>query len=169
MALVCFSHGKDSAPKATKISALSEVARSAGHHSLSVDYRGIDDPQTRVDKLEKTLQSPDYRSAELVLVGSSMGAYVSLFASTHFKPVGLYLMAPAVFMPGYEQVPKAPEACLTQIVHGWSDEIVPVENAIRFGQENNAETLLLDDDHRLSHSLPVLESHFAAFLARLSI
>ena len=167
MALVCFSHGKESGPKATKISALSRQAEAAGHQTLSVDYRGMDRPSERVEKLYKSLDAHPAAQGSLVLVGSSMGAFVSLVASAEIAPVGLFLMAPAVYMPGYEKVPPPPKNCLTQIYHGWSDEIVPVENAIRYAREHHLEALLLEDDHRLSHSMPILERHFAEFLSRL--
>ena len=42
----------------------------------------------------------------LILVGSSMGGYVSTVASVSLKPAGLFLMAPAFYMPiGREQNP----------------------------------------------------------------
>ncbi len=46
-----FSHGKDAGPWGVKITALAGNARSEGYEVESVDYRGIDDPRERVNKL----------------------------------------------------------------------------------------------------------------------
>ncbi|MET1254057.1 YqiA/YcfP family alpha/beta fold hydrolase [Aliikangiella maris] len=159
--LVCFSHGKDSSPQATKINALSVVAQRHGWRTMSVDYRGIDSPEERVNKLKTQLSAP---SKPLVLVGSSMGSYVSLVAAKSLNPVGLFLMAPAVNMPGYDLHGGPPENCRVQIFHGWHDDIVTVDRVLKFAQAHQIETLLLNDNHRLQSSLPQLEKFFAIFL-----
>jgi alpha-beta hydrolase superfamily lysophospholipase len=38
---------------------------------------------------------------EIVLMGSSMGAYVATVAAETIKPSGLFLLAPAFYLPGY--------------------------------------------------------------------
>lgn len=166
MALVCFSHGKDSGPNATKISALSRVATKQGLQTLSIDYRGMPEPEPRITKL---IKSVDDSTQPLILVGSSMGGYVSLHACRSLRPVGLFLIAPAVYMPGYESIYTPPESCVTEIYHGWNDDIVPVANIIRFAQEYKLALSILNDDHRLSYSLPLLLARFDAFLSRLTI
>jgi len=75
---VVFSHGLESGPWGTKISAMSEVAKSEGWHVDSVDYRGVNDPRDRVTRLLSFCR--DIRG-DLVLVGSSLGAYVATSAS----------------------------------------------------------------------------------------
>ena len=55
---VVFSHGKESGPWGSKITAMAEVARDLKFDVLSVDYRGIDDPLARVRKLIETLSAP---------------------------------------------------------------------------------------------------------------
>jgi len=57
----------------------------------------------------------------------------------------------------------------TLIIHGWDDEIVPVDNAIQFAQRHHKELLLLPDDHVLRHSLPRLCVEFRRFVTALSI
>ena len=52
---VVFSHGKESGPWGSKITAMAEVARGLEFDVLSVDYRGMDDPVLRVDTLIQTL------------------------------------------------------------------------------------------------------------------
>ena len=49
--VVVFSHGKESGPWGSKITAMADVARSLGMAVESVDYRGIADPAARVEKL----------------------------------------------------------------------------------------------------------------------
>ena len=97
---IIFSHGKESGPWGSKITALAEIARkSAFPNSIdveSIDYTGTADPDERVELLGKSLNRDD-----LVLVGSSMGGYVSAVAAQQYAVRGLFLMAPAFYMPGY--------------------------------------------------------------------
>ncbi|WP_444997591.1 alpha/beta hydrolase [Aliikangiella sp. IMCC44359] len=165
MALICFSHGKESGPNATKIVALREVARRAGHEGVSVDYRGIESVESRISKLLSVLEN---NKTTTILVGSSMGAYVSLLAANQVKPKGLFLLAPAVYLPGYDNISAPPENCLTQVFHGWHDDIVPVENCIKYAQKYALELTLLDDDHRLQNSIQLLEKNFFQFIQRIT-
>ena len=55
------------------------------------------DPNQRVEKL---FELQPQASENLVLVGSSMGGYVSARASEKLKPQGLFLLAPAIFYEG---------------------------------------------------------------------
>ncbi|MCW9017589.1 MAG: hypothetical protein OQJ89_11525, partial [Kangiellaceae bacterium] len=97
---IVFSHGKESGPKATKILAMQSVAERLGIPSISVDYQGLETVSERVDKL---LLSTSSNIDPLVLVGSSMGAYASIAAQQRLSTVqGLFLLAPAVGLPGYE-------------------------------------------------------------------
>ena len=75
---VYFSHGKESGPWGSKIRALADVARDLGCAVASVDYTQEPDPDQRVNQLLELLkrERDDY-----VLVGSSMGGYVSLIAA----------------------------------------------------------------------------------------
>jgi predicted esterase YcpF (UPF0227 family) len=84
---VVFSHGKDSEPWGSKIAAMAEIAREEGFHVESVDYRGIDDPQARVTRLLAFCK--DLRGS-LVLVGSSMGGYVSVAGSSLLQARGMF-------------------------------------------------------------------------------
>ena len=123
---VVFSHGQDSEPWGSKIAAMAEIAREEGFHVESVDYRGIDDPHARVTRLLAFCK--DLRGS-LVLVGSSMGGYVSVACSSLLQARGMFLLAPALYMPGYEKFSPRPATCPTTIVHGWRDEVIPVDNS----------------------------------------
>ena len=161
---VCFSHGKESGPWGSKITALAEVARARGYAVESLDYRGIDDPVVRIERLRAHCET---LSAPPVLVGSSMGGYVALGVAAQLDVRAMFLMAPAVYVPGYEQYePQCPECPLT-IVHGWRDGVIPARSALRFGAECAATLHMLDADHRLSGQIPAVCRLFSLFLEEL--
>jgi pimeloyl-ACP methyl ester carboxylesterase len=161
---VVFSHGKESGPWGSKITAMAAVVRELGVAVESVDYRGLDDPGARVRKLVavgKELESP------LVLVGSSMGGHVSAAAASELGARGLFLLAPAFYMAGYEQYTPRDVACPTVITHGWHDVIVPVENSIRWAREHQATLHLLNSDHRLEDQIDAICLSLRAFVIAL--
>jgi len=162
---IVFSHGQDGEPWGSKIVAMAEVARRHGLQAESVDYRGMADPLARVAKLLAFCkQLPD----SLLLVGSSMGGHVAAAVSTQVPMRGMFLLAPAFYMPGYEQyTPQAP-ACPVEIVHGWNDDIVPPQNSIRFAQQYRSTLHLLDSDHRLTASIGDICQLFDLFLQRVT-
>jgi alpha-beta hydrolase superfamily lysophospholipase len=162
--LVCFSHGQESGPWGSKIRALAEVAGEQGFQVLSVDYAGEPDPAARVDRL---LRECPRDARPLVLVGSSMGGYVAAAASAVLRPAALFLMAPAFYVEGFPQQVPLPVAPTTVIVHGWSDDVVPVENSIRFARAFKATLLLVDGGHRLAESLPWIREQFRLLLREL--
>ena len=131
MTTVIFSHGQESGPWGTKIRAMAETVRSMGCAADSIDYQGIADPTERVDKLIAEASGVNDR---LILVGSSMGGHVATAAANQLGAAGLFVLAPAYFMPGYEDLTPEPPGARICIVHGWRDDIVPVENSIRFAR-----------------------------------
>jgi alpha/beta superfamily hydrolase len=149
--LVCFAHGKESGPWGTKITHLAEVARKRGFEVMSPDYSHTHDPRERVAHLLKLRP----RARRLVLVGSSMGGYVSAMACAQLQPQALFLMAPALYFPGWDEEPSGCPA-RSVVVHGWKDDIVPVERGIRFAQERTCALHLLDSGHTLNDQLPAL-------------
>ena len=82
---------------------------------------------------------------------------------------GLFLMAPSFYMPGMEQLTSKPAACPKAIVHGWRDEVVPVENSVRFAREHWATLHVLDSDHRLHSELSLVNYLFEYFLVSLDL
>jgi len=147
---VVFSHGKESGPWGGKISKMAAVARDLDLRVESVDYRGMSDPQLRVEKLISVgggLEGP------LVLVGSSMGGHVAAAAASRLEARALFLLAPAFYMPGFEAHTPQDITVPTAIVHGWHDEIVPVENSIRWAREHGATLHVLESEHRLEDQI----------------
>ncbi|MFM7396668.1 MAG: alpha/beta hydrolase [Gammaproteobacteria bacterium] len=160
---IVFSHGKDSEPWGTKILALAEVARAAGWQVESVDYRGIESVEGRLSKL---LDACRDLPPHPVLVGSSLGGYLAVAASKPVQASGLFLMAPAFDLPGLPPT-SSPQPCPTVVVHGWRDDIVPVEKGLAFAELQRALVHLVDDDHRLHASLPRIVGWLRDFLGAL--
>jgi pimeloyl-ACP methyl ester carboxylesterase len=162
--LLIYSHGKDSVPWGEKALALAEVAKNLGYRVESPDYRAQPDPDRRVRQLLAT----GWRDFDrVVLVGSSMGAYVSAVAAETVKPAGVFLLAPAFYLPGYPQTVFTIPPDRTWIYHGWCDEIVPPEHAWRFCREYRVRLTMLDADHRLMSQLPFLTHELERFLQAL--
>ncbi|OAI05637.1 alpha/beta hydrolase [Methylomonas methanica] len=159
--LVIYSHGKDSIPWGEKPLALAEVAKCLGFEFISPDYQASNDPDWRVQQLLAQNLS-GYET--LVLVGSSMGAYVSTVAAEIIKPKGLFLIAPAFYLPGYARTEFQPTTANIEVFHGWQDDVVPPENAWRFCREHRARLHMLDADHRLLSILPMMVTAFERFL-----
>jgi alpha/beta superfamily hydrolase len=162
---VVFSHGKESGPWGTKIVALAAVARDLGFPVASIDYQGIDDPSERVARL---ISEAAVLGARPILVGSSMGGHVATAAASALDAGALFLMAPAFDMPGYEHLTPAPNHSPVQVVHGWHDEVVPVENSIRWARRFCATLHLLDTDHRMTDRLHDLCDLFKSMLTQLA-
>lgn len=161
---VYFAHGKESGPWGTKILALAKVADAHGFRVESPDYGGLDDPEARVQKL---LSLPPSDPECLILVGSSMGAYVAAVASANLKVAGLFFMAPAFYREGYAIQDPPPVAALTVLVHGWEDAVVPVEVSLRYAQAHEAELHLIHGDHRLNDEVATIAILFNDFLRRV--
>ena len=160
---VIFSHGKESGPWGTKIRRLSALAEDRGLLIESVDYTDTMDPDLRVERLLDILSG----ETNFLLVGSSMGGYVSLAASAKVQPWAMFLMAPALYMPGYELAEYQPQCSHIEIVHGWSDDVIPPENSIRFARQVDCELHLIRGDHALNNSLDVVAGLFQGFLDRI--
>lgn len=161
---VYFSHGKESGPWGSKIKRLANVAEGHGYSVDSIDYSDILDPDLRVERLIEALKGVE---EDFVLVGSSMGGYVSLVASEQVNAKGVFLLAPALFMKGYKQQTYKNNTDV-EIVHGWSDDIIPPENSIQLAKNIGCPLHLIPGDHRLNSSIEVVETLFSHFLTSQS-
>lgn len=160
--LVCFAHGKESGPWGLKIRRLAETAKARGFAVISPDYSHTTDPAKRVAQLIALRP----QAQRLVLVGSSMGGYVSAMACTALQPQALFLMAPALYFPGWDEEPAGIPA-LCSVVHGWHDDIVPVERAQRFAQRHPCELHLIDAEHTLNARIDSVAILFDDLLTRV--
>ena len=162
---VVFSHGQESGPWGTKIRAMAGMARDLGCRVESIDYQGMPDPAERVAKL---LAECAKLGEPLVLVGSSMGGHVATAAAADVGAAGLFVLAPAYYMPGFEALTPPPPDLPIGIVHGWHDDIVPVDNSIRFARQCNASLHILDAGHRLTECIDDINHLLARFISNLA-
>lgn len=168
---IILSHGSDSGPDATKVSVLAALAETLGWTTTRPDYReddarghaGCIDP--RLARLADAIRrSP----APPVLVGSSMGAFVSGLASVEAPVAGLFLLALPARIPGcprpFDMRPGVPAF----MVHGYRDDICPLDEVLPIARSRGVPALLVDDDHRLGAALPDIEAAFRRFLEALA-
>lgn len=168
---IILSHGSDSGPDATKVSALAAVAESLGWTTTRPDYREDDalghagsvDP--RLARLGAAIAASP---APPVLVGSSMGAFVSGLASIDAPVAGLFLLALPTRIPGYPRPFAAKAGIPSFLVHGYADDVCPLDEAVAFARDHAMPALLVQDDHRLSDSLSDIEAAFRRFLGELA-
>ena len=165
---VILSHGLESGPQATQVSALAEAAERLGWTSVRPDYRDLDATRDlrmiEVRTARALAESPAV--GRVVFAGSSMGALVSGFASLQRRCEALFLMALPVGIPGY---PVAFDAARvpTTLVHGWRDELCPVDAAIAFARGRGDTLHLVDDDHRLGAHVDYCAEAFRQLLLAL--
>ena len=158
--LVYFAHGKESGPWGDKIQHLAAIAKACGFEVESPDYSFTKNQEERVEMLLALNPQAD----NLILVGSSMGGYVSAVASDQLKPDGLFLMAPAFYVPFYNEQNPKPYASKTIIVHGENDEIIPVSHSKKYADEYDVELHVLNSDHRLKSAITDIGELFKDFL-----
>jgi pimeloyl-ACP methyl ester carboxylesterase len=146
---VVFSHGKESGPLGTKIISMMDYVKSNYDCEVhSIDYQNLSSPEDRVSKLVSFLKT---LNGDIVLVGSSMGGYVSTVASEKVNIKGLLLLAPAFYLDGYE-VQNFSSSCKNiSIIHGWEDDVVIYQNSVLFAKKNVAKLLIVNDNHRLAN------------------
>ncbi len=154
-----FAHGSESAPWGTKIQRLAKVAERYDFEVASPDQQHLTDATDRVEDFKQRAPA----GSPLILIGSSMGGYVTAMACDTLQPDALFLMAPALYLEGF---PGDPTGCPkhTVVIHGWQDEVVPVESSIDFARRHRAQLHVVADDHRLSASLEFLAQEFEALV-----
>jgi predicted alpha/beta-hydrolase family hydrolase len=168
---IILSHGSDSGPDATKVSVLATLAEGLGWTTVRPDYRE-DDALGHAGcvgpRLARLAAAIAASPAPPVLVGSSMGAFVSGLASLDAPVAGLFLLALPARIPGYPRPFATAAGVPSFLVHGYADDVCPVDEAIAFARGHAAPLLLVQDDHRLGDALPVIEAEFRRFLEGLA-
>ncbi len=168
------SHGFESGPDATKVTALADVAQSLGWSHERPDYTDLDarreagelgDVAARLQRLLGLARAAAARGPVL-LAGSSLGAWISGRASLELPVAGLFLLAPPVRMRGAPPMDAANVP--VSIVHGWHDELIDADDVVAWARPRNARLLLVDDRHRLSAHVQDGADAFAAFLRSLA-
>lgn len=166
---VILSHGLESGPDATKVSAMAEAAQALGWKTHLPDYRDIDLAHGRsgaAQRLHKLRDAMSQFDGPLVLAGSSFGAFISGLASFHGDVRGLFLLALPLRMPNFDPLFDC-AAVPTCVFHGWHDELIPAQAVVDFCAPRSIELQLVNDAHRLSEHVQVCADRFAEFLQRL--
>lgn len=167
------SHGFESGPDATKVSALAGVADRCGWSHERPDYTDLDarrevselgDVPARLQRLLVLARDAAARGPVL-LAGSSLGAWISGRVSLEVPVAGLFLLAPPTRMDPAPPMDAAPVPI--SIVHGWHDELIPAERVVEWARPRNARLLLVDDDHRLGAHVRDSAAAFEALLQSL--
>jgi predicted alpha/beta-hydrolase family hydrolase len=161
------SHGLESGPDATKVSALAAISAPLGLRSVRPDYRDLDAGRdvSRIDERIARIRQHVPANTPVVLAGSSLGAFTSALASLEVDCVGLFLIALPVSIPGYPRRFDA-KRVPTELVHGWDDELCPVDDAIAFARARGDAITLVKDDHRLTRHVDFVAQRFRLFLDR---
>jgi predicted alpha/beta-hydrolase family hydrolase len=161
------SHGLESGPNATKVSALAAIAEPMGFESVRPDYCDLDALRdvNRIDDRIARLKQHAPPDRPVILAGSSMGAFTSALASLDLDCVGLFLIALPVAIKGYPRKFDARHVP-TALVHGWDDELCPVDDAIAFARSRGDSIMLVKDDHRLSTHVDFIARQFREFLGQ---
>ncbi len=170
---VILSHGLESGPQATKVTALAAAAEALGWTSERPDYLDLDAtrdlarvPDRLARLVERCRSAVSAGCGPLVLAGSSMGGFISALASLEVDVRGLFLLAPPVRIAGYRDLEAA--RVPTSILHGWRDELIPAADVVAWAASRCDELTLVDDSHRLAEHVDYGAQAFARFLERLS-
>lgn len=169
---IILSHGSDSSPDATKVSALAALAESLGWRTQRPDYSSDDarghaaSVAPRIARLRATIEALD---APPLLVGSSMGAFVSGLVSLDVPVAGLLLLATPSEIPGYARAFDLRIGVPTVLIHGWRDEVCPLAGVQAFASPHRLPLLVLDDDHRLGSSMGMISTQFRLMLDQLAV
>lgn len=153
-----FFHGLESGPHGSKYQSLEQA-----FGVFSPDFQGMDIWE-RLQKIE--LETRQMR--ELIVVGSSYGGLLAalLYSQAPERFKGLVLMAPALHHPAAEQVERLPAEAV--VIHGREDTVVPLE-AVR--QKCNAlgvDITVVEDDHGLYASRPLMVEAVRELIVRAS-
>ena len=162
------SHGLNSRPDATKVSALARTAAQLGWSCERLDYRDLDEngqPEDVERRIQRLVDATRNVRGPLVLAGSSLGAYIAGRISLEVPVRGLFLMAPPITMGPLPQLDAA--AVPVSIIHGWDDELIPAQAVTDWAHARRARLLLVDDGHRLSDHVVASAEAFGQLLAAL--
>ena len=172
---IVYSHGRDGHPwNDPRTVAIKAIADDLNIDMDSIPYDEKDSVPQMIEQAFEFCSDAQLQNTNLILIGSSRGAYIAsavthlLFQASGEKTAGIYLMAPAIgikpdYYPGAIEVPVASNI---EVVHPYSDEIVPVQNTINFCTENNFTLHLVDDTHTLQNQVSFIESSTRVFIKK---
>lgn len=87
---------------------------------------------------------------KLVIAGFSFGGYVSLFSALTARPDALLLLGPAIGMYTID-VPQAYNPATTLLIHGEKDEVVPIENSLKWAESQDMPVVVIPGSGHFFH------------------
>lgn len=164
---IILSHGSNSGPQATKVSALAAAAETLGWSTERPDYGDCDAHglaacvRPRVQQLAGCMARA---KTPPVLVGSSMGAFVSGLASMQLPCAGLFLLALPTQVPGCGEAFDMAADVPSMLIHGYADDVCPPAPVFDLARARGVPCLMLADGHRLADHVDTIVSQFRLFL-----
>lgn len=168
---IILCHGSNSSPEATKVSALAALGETLGWHTQRLDFRADDalgSAESVFPRITRLQAAMDACNTPPLLVGSSMGAFVAGLASLQRPVAGLFLLATPEAIPGYPIGFDLRTDVPTLLIHGWRDEVCPLDDLFAWASRRQLPLLVLDDDHRLGDSMDAITTQFRGFLETLA-
>lgn len=169
---IILSHGSDSGPAATKVSALAGVAESLGWSTERPDFGDCDVAglaESVTPRIERLVERMHAVATPPILVGSSMGAFVSGLASLEAPCAGLFLLALPTEIPGYLSTFDMAQDVPCMLIHGFDDDVCSPDAALAFARQRGMPSLLVTDGHRLAEHVEVVMAQFRLFLERVAV
>ena len=149
-----FLHGLDSSSNGTK----GRYFKKNFPDFIIPDFEGSLD--MRMQKLEALCSKPMGAGEPVVLVGSSFGGLMAACLAVKHpeRAMRLILMAPALNFPGLD-IPEEKIAAPTYLLIGSCDTVTPAGAVIPIARQTfaNLEINLVDEDHLLHQSFPLLD------------
>lgn len=166
---IVLSHGLHSSPQATKVSFMAEVAESLGFTTEKPDFSDLDatgDVNAIHDRIARLVDACQNAGKPVVLAGSSMGSFASVFAAHKVDCRGLFLLVPPPRIEGFSDVLPEVGDVPTEVIHAWHDELIPAQHVIDWCAKQSIRLTLVDDTHRLSDHVRACGQLFGAYLTR---
>lgn len=158
--------GGSGAANTSKMTCLAGVAERKGIDYILPDWTALpSDPVQRLQSLKRTGIS---ESKNIILAGSSLGAYISAVFAHEHEVNGLFLLAPILGKNGYQEGYPAPISKEITIIAALEDEYTNPEDVRRFADATNAALHLLPGGHSLENHLGFIDRNFDAFLDRIN-
>lgn len=146
------------------------MAERLGYVAVRLNFRGVGASSGHYDagngEVEDLLATAafvqkQYPVLPLLLAGFSFGAYVQSRAFPYLDAAGLVLVAPAVTMFPFAEIPAQ-----THIIHGTEDELVPFPDVESWAQSHGAAVLpVIGADHFFHRRLALLQRALARSLS----
>lgn len=159
------------------IQTAAKVYAKLGFHCYLPNLRGVGESEGTHDhgrgETDDCIAVIDYArkqhsdTPQLLLSGFSFGGFVSLFAAQQRHPDALVLIGPAVGMYPVP-APTAPDPAKTLLIHGETDEVVPLANTFVWGNPQDLPVIVLPQASHFFHGkLIVLRDTLLRFVPGL--